>query len=137
MKRIYILWWTHYFNLLAERGERVNFFEAFLFFEIYFYCQSQEISSNTIFRWYTATNFSIVKFNCLSRKPYKVKESIEMEFKTFLVPSLSILEKNSAQQTKRQMFYKKYKSLFLDVAKNGQIFPLKVCHFQYDHRLFL
>ena len=49
-----------------------------------------------------------------------------MEFKTFLVPSLYILEENSAQQTKRQMFYKKYKSLFLDVAKNGQIFPLKV-----------
>ena len=135
MESIYILWWTHYFNLLAERGETVNFFEAFLFFEIYCYCQSQETSSNTIFRWYTITKFSIVKFNCLSEK--KVKESIEMKFKTFLVPSLYILEKTSAQQTKRQMCYKKYKSLFLDVAKNGQIFLLKVCHFQYDHRLFL
>ena len=32
------------------------------------------------------------------------------------------------------MCYKKNKSLFFDVIKNGQIFPSKVCHFQYDHR---
>ena len=23
---------------------------------------------------------------------------------------------------------------FIDIMKNGQIFPSKVCHFQYDHR---
>ena len=25
-------------------------------------------------------------------------------------------------------------NLFFGVTKNGQIFPSKVCHFQYDHR---
>ena len=34
------------------------------------------------------------------------------------------------------MCYEKNKSLFLDVVKNGHIFPSKVCHFQYDHGLF-
>ena len=32
------------------------------------------------------------------------------------------------------MYYYENKSLFFDVTKNGQIFPSKVCHFQYDHR---
>ena len=26
------------------------------------------------------------------------------------------------------------KSFFFDAMKNGQIFPSKVCHFQYDNR---
>ena len=33
------------------------------------------------------------------------------------------------------MCYKKNKPLFFDVMKSGQIFPSKVCHFQYDNRL--
>ena len=32
------------------------------------------------------------------------------------------------------MCYEENKSLFFEVIKNGQIFPSKVCHFQYDHR---
>ena len=32
------------------------------------------------------------------------------------------------------MCYKENESLFFDVMKNGQIFPSKVYHFQYDHR---
>ena len=35
------------------------------------------------------------------------------------------------------MYYWEYKSLFFDVTKNGQIFPSKVSHFQYDHRFLL
>ena len=35
------------------------------------------------------------------------------------------------------MYYWENKSLFFDVTKNGQIFPSKVCHFQYDHRFLL
>ena len=29
------------------------------------------------------------------------------------------------------------KSFFFDAVKNGQIFPSKVCHFQYDNRFLL
>ena len=29
---------------------------------------------------------------------------------------------------------RKINRYFFDVMKNGQIFPSKVCHFQYDHR---
>ena len=32
------------------------------------------------------------------------------------------------------MRYNKNESLFFDVMKNGQIFPSKVCYFQYDSR---
>ena len=36
------------------------------------------------------------------------------------------------------MCYKENKSLFFfDVINNRQIFPSKVCHFQYDHRFIL
>ena len=28
-------------------------------------------------------------------------------------------------------------NLFFDVMKNAQVFPSKLCHFQYDHRLLL
>ena len=35
---------------------------------------------------------------------------------------------------KKHMCYEENKSLFFEVIKNGQIFPSKVCHFQYDHR---
>ena len=28
----------------------------------------------------------------------------------------------------------KINPLFFDVMKNGNVFPSKVCHFQYDHR---
>ena len=35
---------------------------------------------------------------------------------------------------KKDMCYEENKSLFFEVIKNGQIFPSKVCHFQYDHR---
>ena len=59
-----------------------------------------------------------------------------MELKIFLITSLYILDKNSSQQTLRQMRYEKNKSLSLDVVKNGHIFSLNVCHFQYDHWLF-
>ena len=31
------------------------------------------------------------------------------------------------------MCYEENKSLFLDVMTNGQVFPSKVCHFQYGH----
>ena len=34
----------------------------------------------------------------------------------------------------KQKRYRENKSLFLDVIKNGHIFPSKVCHFQCDHR---
>ena len=32
------------------------------------------------------------------------------------------------------MCHKENKYLFFDIMKNDQIFPSKVCHFQYDHR---
>ena len=32
------------------------------------------------------------------------------------------------------MCFNENKSLFFDAMKNGQIFPSKVCQFQYDHR---
>ena len=35
------------------------------------------------------------------------------------------------------MCYKKNEYLFFDAMKNGQIFPSKVCHFQYDRRFLL
>ena len=35
---------------------------------------------------------------------------------------------------KKLMCYKKNKSLIFDIMRNDQIFPSKVCHFQYDHR---
>ena len=35
------------------------------------------------------------------------------------------------------MRYKEIKSLFFDVMKKSQIFPSKVCHIQYDHKLLL
>ena len=34
------------------------------------------------------------------------------------------------------MCYKENESLLFDFIENGQIFPSKVCHFQYDHRFF-
>ena len=35
---------------------------------------------------------------------------------------------------KKQRCYRENKSPFFDVMKNGNIFPAKVCHFQYDDR---
>ena len=32
------------------------------------------------------------------------------------------------------MYYKENRSLFFDVIKNGQIFPLNVIHFPFDRR---
>ena len=56
----------------------------------------------------------------------------------FLIPSLYILEKNVlVNKYKKQMCYEENKSLFIDVMKNNQMFPSKVCHFRYDHRFLL
>ena len=53
----------------------------------------------------------------------------------FFIPSLYILEKKYLfNKYKKQMFYKKSKSLSFNVMKNGQIVPSKVCHFQDDNR---
>ena len=35
---------------------------------------------------------------------------------------------------RNKCFVRKINLCFFDVMKNGQIFPSKVCHFQYDHR---
>ena len=32
------------------------------------------------------------------------------------------------------MYYKENRSIFFDVIKNGQIFPLNVIHFPFDRR---
>ena len=35
---------------------------------------------------------------------------------------------------KEKTCYRENKSLFFDIMENDQIFPSKVCHFQYDRR---
>ena len=53
-----------------------------------------------------------------------------------LIPSLYILEKISLSTNIRNKCVTRKRNLyFSDVIKNGQIFPSKVCHFQYDNRL--
>ena len=52
----------------------------------------------------------------------------------FSIPLLYILEKNLLvnKHEKQMCFARKINLCFFDVMKNGQVFPLKVFHFQYD-----
>ena len=49
--------------------------------------------------------------------------------------SIYFWKKNSLlKNIRNKCFVRKINLCFFDVMKNGQIFPSKVCHFQYDHR---
>ena len=66
-----------------------------------------------------------------------IRKILQMLWKIFSSPSLFIVQKNFlAYKCKKQVCYKEKKSVFFDLRKNSYIFPLKVCHFQYDHRFF-
>ena len=54
----------------------------------------------------------------------------------FLIPSLYILEKKVSLLTNIRNKYitRKINIYFFDIMKNGQIFPSKVCYFQYGNR---
>ena len=55
----------------------------------------------------------------------------------FLIPSLTFLKKILlVSKYEKQICYKRNKFLFFGVTKDGQIFPSKVSHFQYNHRFF-
>ena len=47
--------------------------------------------------------------------------------------SICCWKKLLVNKYKKQMCYNE-NLYFFEVMKNGEIFPLKVCHFQYDHR---
>ena len=66
---------------------------------------------------------------CQSKNPWDVTKNI---FNS--ISKCSWKKKFLVKKYKKQKRYRENKSLFLDVIKNGHIFPSKVCHFQYNHR---
>ena len=56
----------------------------------------------------------------------------------FLVPSPYIVEKLFLlENIRNKCLIRKTNLYFFDDMKTGQIFPSKVCRFQYNHRFFL
>ena len=66
---------------------------------------------------------------CQSKNPWDVMKNI---FNS--ISKCSWKKKFLVKKYDKQKRYRENKSLFLDVIKNGHIFPSKVCHFQYNHR---
>ena len=66
------------------------------------------------------------------------EKSLKYYENLFLIPSLYFLKKRfPITNIRNKCVIRKINLFFFDVMKNGQIFPSKVFHFQYDQRFLL